>query len=118
MSEGGGRRAGAEAAAELLKALAHPLRIDIITSLAKTPMCVHELVDATGASQVLVSQHLRVLRAADTVRGTRRGKEIEYALLDPHVGHIVGDAVSHATEARAETATVTTTATPTERTAS
>lgn len=59
---------------------------------------MHELVEATETSQVLVSQHLRVLRSAATVRGTRRGKEIEYSLIDPHVGHIVGDAVSHAME--------------------
>lgn len=62
---------------------------------------MHDLVDATDANQALVSQHLRVLRSAGTVRGTRRGKEIEYTLLDPHVGHIVGDAVSHAMEGTA-----------------
>ena len=63
---------GYEAAGELLRALAAPLRIRIVTELADGPRCVHELVDALGAPQPLVSQHLRVLRGAGIVRGSRR----------------------------------------------
>jgi DNA-binding transcriptional ArsR family regulator len=51
------------------------------------------------APQPLISQHLRVLRGAGVVRGSRRGREIEYALTDDHIAHIVADAVSHADEA-------------------
>jgi len=90
---------GYEAAGELLRALAAPLRIGIVTQLAAGPRCVHELVDALGAPQPLVSQHLRVLRGAGVVRGARRGREIAYSLLDEHVAHIVADAVTHAKEA-------------------
>jgi DNA-binding transcriptional ArsR family regulator len=50
--------------------------------------------------QPLVSQHLRVLRGAGIVRGSRRGREIAYALTHDHVAHIVADAVSHAKEPR------------------
>ena len=89
---------GYEAAGELLKALAAPLRIRIVTELADGPRCVHELVDTLGAPQPLVSQHLRVLRGAGVVRGSRRGREIAYALTDKHIAHIVADAVSHAGE--------------------
>jgi len=89
---------GYEAAGELLRALAAPLRIRIVTELADGPRCVHELVDSLGAPQPLVSQHLRVLRGAGIVRGSRRGREIAYALTDDHVAHIVADAVSHARE--------------------
>lgn len=86
------------AAGELLKALASPLRIGIVTELAAGPRCVHELVDALGAPQPLISQHLRVLRGANVVRGDRRGREIAYSLTDDHIARIVADAVSHATE--------------------
>ena len=89
-----------EAAGELLRALAAPLRIRIVTELADGPRCVHDLVDALGAPQPLVSQHLRVLRGAGVVRGSRRGREIAYALTDEHIAHIVADAVSHAREPR------------------
>jgi DNA-binding transcriptional ArsR family regulator len=89
---------GYAAAGELLRALAAPLRIGIVTQLADGPRCVHELVDTLGAPQPLVSQHLRVLRGAGVVRGARRGREIAYSLIDEHVAHIVADAVSHARE--------------------
>jgi DNA-binding transcriptional ArsR family regulator len=87
-----------EAAGELLRALAAPIRIAIVTELAGGSRCVHELVEATAAPQPLVSQHLRVLKGAGVVWSRRRGREIAYALTDDHIAHIVADAVSHAGE--------------------
>lgn len=60
---------------------------------------MHELVDAIGVSQPLVSQHLRVLRASRIVTARRQAREIEYTLTDEHVAHIVLDAIRHAAEA-------------------
>jgi DNA-binding transcriptional ArsR family regulator len=97
-----GPRAGVgyEAAGDLLRALASPLRIAIITELGQGARCVHELVDALAVPQPLVSQHLRILRRAGVVSGARRGREIEYTLTDEHIARIVADAISHAGEAR------------------
>ena len=53
-----------EAAGELLRALSAPLRIGIVLQLREGPRCVHELVDALGVAQPLVSQHLRVLKTS------------------------------------------------------
>ena len=86
------------AASALLRALASPHRLGIVRALAGGPRCVHELVDALGVSQPLVSQHLRVLRAGDLVKAERRGREIAYALADHHVTHIVEDAIAHVGE--------------------
>lgn len=82
--------------AELLKAMAHPLRLSMLASLVDEPRCVHELVELTAATQPLVSQHLRVLRGADLVRSERRGREVVYSLADDHIHHIVVDTVDHA----------------------
>lgn len=87
-----------EAAAELLKVLANPIRVSIVLRLAAEPMCVHEIVDALGISQPLASQHLRILRAARLVDGERRGREIAYRIVDDHVSHIVRDAITHGNE--------------------
>ena len=87
-------------AGELLRALAAPIRVAIVTELAGSEQCVHELVQKLGANQHLVSQHLRVLRAAGVVRGVRRGREIAYTLVDEHIAHIVADAISHSREIR------------------
>lgn len=89
-----------QGAGELLRALSAPIRVAIVTELAGGERCVHELVETLGAPQPLVSQHLRVLRGAGVVRGSRRGREIAYALVDEHIANIVADAVSHAREAR------------------
>jgi ArsR family transcriptional regulator, zinc-responsive transcriptional repressor len=88
-----------EAASELLRALASPVRLGIVRELASGGRRVHELVDALGVSQPLVSQHLRVLRTSRIVTARRRAREIEYTLTDDHVAHIVLDAIRHATEA-------------------
>jgi Predicted transcriptional regulators len=89
-----------EAAGELLRALSAPLRIAIVTELAGGGRCVHELVGALKVAQPLVSQHLKVLRSAGVVHGSRRGREIEYSLTDEHIAHIVADAVTHSREFR------------------
>jgi DNA-binding transcriptional ArsR family regulator len=88
-----------EAAAELLKALASPVRLGIVRELAPGGRRVHELVTALGVSQPLVSQHLRVLRASRIVTARRQAREIEYTLTYDHVAHIVLDAIRHAAEA-------------------
>ena len=89
------------AATELLRALANPHRLAIVSVLGAGPRCVHELVDALDISQPLVSQHLRVLRGVALVTAERRGREMAYALADHHVMHIVGDALAHAVEGTA-----------------
>ena len=86
------------AAGDLLRALAAPVRIAVVLQLRESPRCVHELVDALGVTQPLISQHLRVLKGAGVVRGDRRGREVVYRLVDSHLAHIVVDAVAHVQE--------------------
>ncbi|MFC5065840.1 ArsR/SmtB family transcription factor [Actinomycetospora atypica] len=87
-----------DAAGELLRALAAPVRIAVVLELRSSPRCVHELVDTLGVTQPLISQHLRVLKGAGVVRGERRGREVVYRLVDDHLAHIVVDAVEHVQE--------------------
>lgn len=88
------------AAGDLLRALAAPVRIAIVLQLLESARCVHDLVDALGVTQPLISQHLRVLKAAGVVHGDRQGREVLYSLVDDHLAHIVVDAVAHAEETR------------------
>lgn len=91
-------RATYGAAAELLRALAHPARLRIAIELGSAERCVHELVELLDLSQPTVSQHLQVLRGARVVTGRRAGREVRYSLVDHHIAHIAGDAVTHAGE--------------------
>ncbi|WP_253862843.1 ArsR/SmtB family transcription factor [Prauserella halophila] len=85
-------------AGDLLRALAAPVRIAIVLQLRDGDRCVHDLVDALDVTQPLISQHLRVLKAAGVVHGQRRGREVAYRLVDDHLAHIVVDAVAHVQE--------------------
>ena len=82
----------------LLRALAAPVRIAIVVLLCESSRCVHALVGSLGLPQPLVSQHLRVLKAAGVVSGDRAGREVRYRLVDKHVADIVLAAVTHAAE--------------------
>ena len=97
---GGATRPGTSltAAGDLLRALAAPVRIAIVLELREADRCVHELVDSLGVAQPLISQHLRVLKAAGVVHGERHGREVVYRLVDEHLAHIVVDAVAHVEE--------------------
>ncbi|MGW0825780.1 ArsR/SmtB family transcription factor [Streptomyces sp. NPDC002845] len=87
-----------QAASDLLRALASPVRLGIVRELAEGGKYVHELVTALGVSQPLVSQHLRVLRTSRIVTARRQARETQYSLIDDHVAHIVLDAIRHAQE--------------------
>lgn len=63
-----------------LKALADPIRREILNLLKIGRMSAGEIVehfDVTGAS---ISRHLSVLKEADLIRDTREGKFIYYEL--------------------------------------
>lgn len=88
-----------EAAAELFKALSSPSRLRLLRLLDDRESTVSALVEASGLSQPLVSQHLRVLRGLGLVQVERTGREARYSVADRHVSHIVADALEHTGEA-------------------
>lgn len=68
----------------IYKVLGDRTRLRLVKLLADldpgAALCVNALVAELGVSQPAVSQHLRVLRAADLVIGERRGYHVHYAL--------------------------------------
>lgn len=69
--------------AELLKALAHPTRLQIVLELLKGTRCVTDIQDVLPASQSNISQHLTVLRHAQLVNFTQDGAQRCYYLCRP-----------------------------------
>ena len=86
------------AAADLFRVLGNESRLGLLVALADGPLVVGALVEATGMTQPLVSQHLRTLRQAGLVEVTRDGRTGEYRLADEHVVHVITDALTHVTE--------------------
>jgi len=66
--------------AALLSAVADPVRLQLMAQLASGERCVCDLVTEPAIPANLLSYHLKVLRDADLIEGTRRGRRIEYAL--------------------------------------
>ena len=67
-------------AAELFKLLSVDKRIEIIERLKTGPMTVNVLAEKLGVTPSAVSQHLRVLKAADLVTNERKGYFIHYSI--------------------------------------
>lgn len=66
--------------AALLKALASPVRLEILQLLRSHELTVSQIVTMSGLRQAHVSQHLSVLREAGVVKADKRGKEIYYSV--------------------------------------
>ena len=71
--------------AEVMRALAHPRRLQIIHRLADGPCEVAVLAATLGISQPNTSQHLAVMRSTGVVEAERIGREIRYRIADPEV---------------------------------
>jgi len=69
--------------AEVLKALAHPTRLQIVAELLKGTKCVTDIQDILPASQSNISQHLTVLRHAGIVNFAQDGSQRCYYVSRP-----------------------------------
>jgi len=70
-----------EKAAELLRAVAHHLRLKIIKLIHdKKEVNVNVIYNTLKIEQSITSQHLKILRGVDVVRTRRDGKKIYYSL--------------------------------------
>lgn len=76
--------------AEILKALAHPVRLRIVRGLlqcgCRNVSCMER---ATGQSQSAISQHLNRLRRAGVLKCERSGNEVYYQVADARVADLI-----------------------------
>lgn len=70
--------------AELLRALAHPRRLEIVQVLREHAVTVGEMQTMLGLPQANLSQHLMILREARIVSSSKKGKEVTYKLTHPN----------------------------------
>lgn len=72
----------AETAARLFAALADPARLRVLSVLADARKCVCDIQSAAPMAANLLSYHLKTLREAGLIEGSRRGRFIDYCLTD------------------------------------
>lgn len=91
-----------EQTAEILKALGHPLRLQILEELRREgEACVCHLEAHLGQRQAYISQQLARLRDARLVIDRRDGMNMYYALADEAIGTLLDEAQQTTTQLRA-----------------
>lgn len=65
---------------DVMKVLADPLRMRIVSLLAHETLCTTHLMEETGARQTNLSNHLRLLREAGVVETEPCGRYTYYRL--------------------------------------
>lgn len=76
--------------AELLRVIAHPVRLCIIMGLAEKEECnVSHMQHCLKKPQSTISQHLQKLKAAGLISADRRGLEVYYRIADQRIYNIL-----------------------------
>lgn len=76
--------------AELLKNLAHPIRLCIIKGLLNKGQCnVSYMQNCLDIPQSTVSQHLQKLKSSGIIEGERKGLEINYRVVNEEVKKLI-----------------------------
>jgi DNA-binding transcriptional ArsR family regulator len=75
----------AEHAAEVLKAVAHPVRLQIVELLENKEMCVGDIVTALGGKQAITSQQLNMMKDKGVLNCRRNGTKVYYRIENKNV---------------------------------
>jgi DNA-binding transcriptional ArsR family regulator len=75
----------AEDVAEVLKAVAHPVRLQIVELLETKEMCVGDIVMALGGKQALTSQQLNMMKDKGILNCRRNGTKVYYRIENKNV---------------------------------
>ncbi len=78
-----------ERAAECLRTIAHPVRLQIIQLLLQGNRPVGELAEACGIPSHMMSEHLRILKDRGMLSKERQGRKIFYRIAEPCLADIM-----------------------------
>jgi ArsR family transcriptional regulator len=75
----------AQKVATTLKALAHPVRLEIVETLQHGEKCVTDIVTALGRKQSITSQQLCMMKDKGVLGSIRKGSKVYYYISNPNV---------------------------------
>jgi ArsR family transcriptional regulator, zinc-responsive transcriptional repressor len=76
-------------AAECLKAIAHPHRLQILQMLIEGSYTVGELAEACEIASPMASEHLRLLQRCGFLNAHKEGRFVYYRVIDPHIESLI-----------------------------
>lgn len=78
-------------ASHSLKAMAHPLRLEILCILGGSgEVSVQDIVEQVGTSQSNISQHLSILREKGILASRKDANKVYYRVADPKILQLIG----------------------------
>ncbi len=78
-------------ASHSLKAMAHPLRLEILCILGGSgEASVQDIVEQVGTSQSNISQHLSILREKGILASRKDANKVYYRVADPRILKLIG----------------------------
>ena len=80
------------------KIMGDQTRLRILVELLEGSLCVMHISERVGMSQSATSHQLAILRKANLVRVTRKGKSVVYSISDEHVRLMLDMALLHVNE--------------------
>ncbi len=78
-----------EFAAEMLKAMAHPMRMAMVAFIHDSEKTVTEIYEHLGVEQTTASQQLAVLKNKGIVLAKRDGKHVLYSLRNTKILQVI-----------------------------
>ena len=79
----------AERISDIIKAVAHPLRLQIIDLLCQSDERVSDMAQKLDSKQALISQQLRILRMSGLVESCREDGISRYTLIEPRMHDLI-----------------------------
>jgi len=79
-----------ETVARILKAMGHPIRLQIVAILCEEDTHVGAMAERIGSAQAVVSQQLGILRMRGLVSRRRDAGRAVYSLAEPRLRQLVG----------------------------
>jgi len=78
-----------EEAAECLKLLAHPQRLQIVQLLLNNRYTVGELAEQCGLPSHMTSEHLRLMQRCGFLECEKAGRFAYYSIAEPHLADLM-----------------------------
>ncbi|MHC4521417.1 MAG: ArsR/SmtB family transcription factor [Planctomycetota bacterium] len=82
-------------AAEVLKAVAHPIRLQVVEILETGEMCVGRISEALNEKQAITSQQLNIMKDKGILASRREGTKVFYRLENQNITQVLSCIYSH-----------------------
>lgn len=82
-------------AADVLRAVAHPLRLQVVELLGAGEMCVGQISESLDEKQAITSQQLNIMKDKGILTSRREGTKVFYRLENKNITQVLNCVYNH-----------------------